>query len=186
MKLYHYTNLLHLASILTDGLTCGDVPLDRTTGINAVNLTLRDTPPRGVLGKQDDSDSDKHRIRIAVEIDPQDAALLPWAEFPLWFSISPDFLQRLNAVCADGKPLRDWFLYLGTIPTARFVEVYDACLAFPYPPEYWPTLASGYKVLSRLPDGIRTLTVHEGIRPRRMEKAALRFPGLVRPLAKAA
>jgi hypothetical protein len=178
MKLFHFTRRITLPSILTDGLSKGDTPLGKTTSINAVNLTSRDTPPQRVLHTGLTGEYGKTAIRIAVEIDPSDGALLPWAEYPDWFRISPGYFRRLNSVCDEGKPLRDWFLYLGTIPASRFVEIYDRYLGRQILPSEWPLIACETKVTGRLLEGIHVLPIHEAIRPRRAQKAAQRFPVL--------
>lgn len=130
MRLYHYTSLAILPAILRDGLTKGDVPLDAYQSINAVCLTIRDAPPRRVLVNGQNGSFDKTGMRIAVEVNHTDPLLVRWEHFPQQFRVDARFFRRLNAV-SGVNAVRDWYIYLGKIPSEWFTEIFSMVDGFP-------------------------------------------------------
>jgi hypothetical protein len=162
MKLYHYTRRITLPNILREGLNRGDVPLDTTTGINAPCLTCRTTPPPGrVLYTRGAGVFDKTGVRIAVEIDPADPALLRWKDFPVRFKVDRRFFRVLNSACTEGNPVYDWYIYLGTICPSSFVEVYDRFTREPIPPTLWPAIAREPQTVTSILPGVTVLSFAE-------------------------
>jgi hypothetical protein len=163
LTLYHFTRRSALPGILHNGLTKGDVPLDLNTGINAVCLTVRDSPPRQALRNGQSGADDKTGIRIAVEVDPHDPALLRWKHFPVRFKVDTRFFRALNRGI-EGSPVYDWYVYLATLPTERFLEVRDMFAGRPIPSESWEAITAEPVTESVLSDWIRVLPLHEVMR----------------------
>jgi len=159
MRLYHYTRRVTLPNILREGLNRGDVPLDPTTGINAPCLTCRDTPPLGqVLYTGGVGVFDKTGVRIAIELDPADPALLRWKYFPDRFKVDRRFFRVLNSACREGNPVYDWYIYLGTLPPTSFVEIYDRFTLQSIPPVLWPSIALEPHSVDQILPGVTVLS----------------------------
>jgi hypothetical protein len=158
MKLYHYTRRVTLPNILREGLSRGDVPLDRSTGINAPCLTVMDTPPHGVFCTRETGAYNKAGVRITVEIDPADSSLLRWKHFPDRFNVDRRFFRMLNSICKVGNPVYDWYIYLGRISPSSFVEVYDILKREPIHPAQWPVIALEPLAANRLPSSVKVLS----------------------------
>jgi len=164
MKLYHFTRRVTLPEILRDGLTKGYVPLDVDTGVHTVCLTVRANAPRcvyGHLGEKDDYN--KSGVRIAVEIEPQDTALLRWKYFPERFEVNRRLFRALN-VGQEGNPVYDWYIYFGAISAVRFLEVRDMFSDCPIPRTSWPVIESEPMPEQALSPPFRVLSLHEATR----------------------
>lgn len=142
MLLYHFTCAQHLDSIRSEGLTRGDVPLDKHQALNAVWLT-RDRKPSaqgwagigqelsdeaklklknayGIVAPDSAHYANKQEIRITVKIPRNDRNLIHW---PVWARkrLAPDWYHTLNEVGGGGA--KDWYLYWGIIPADWFEEI---------------------------------------------------------------
>lgn len=145
MILYHFTARERLASIMQNGLTTGDVPVDPSQpGLNAVWLTTDSTGAqhglgeprlmaeaereaisslRGVMPPPGERWLDKREVRITAFVRPGDRRLrdwLPWARKRL----DPQWLRALNDAGGGVRVARTWKLYFGVIPTTHFRAVH--------------------------------------------------------------
>jgi hypothetical protein len=141
VRLYHFTALEYLPSILEEGLTRGDVPLGpRKFGGNAVWLTLNADPAaqafwagegerlatdeerrhlESLFGKPVPPGSrfaDKRAVLLAVEIPDEDPKLVQWLRFARLRGVNPKWLRNLRS-----SP--DWFIYRGAVPTDWIIEI---------------------------------------------------------------
>jgi hypothetical protein len=126
--LYHFTAQAHLAEILQQGLSLGDVPTSEADGVNAVWLTTDPGPAGHRLqlylehhGKMPPAGRyDKRLVRIKVRISSRDPNLKHW---PRWAKkrLQPDWYETLNQT--GGGKAETWYLYFGVIPAADFIAV---------------------------------------------------------------
>jgi len=99
MLLYHFTCVEHLAAILRDGLSRGEVPFSPTLVGNAVNLTS-DSLPEG------------NGVFQGGLLTEQEGAKVTELNGVEWI-----------AALHEGQKPGGWWLYLGTIPPSSFTEV---------------------------------------------------------------
>jgi len=139
MLLYHFTCVEHLAAILRDGLSRGEVPFSPTLVGNAVNLTSDSLPEGngvfqgGLLTEQEGAKvtelngvelpvgarwPDKTAVRITVKIPSSDRNLIKWEPFARQ-RLEPEWIAALH----EGQKPGGWWLYFGTIPPSSFTEV---------------------------------------------------------------
>jgi len=122
IDLFHFTSQLYLPLILREGLTKGDAPLDKTRGINAVNLTA--IPERTAQKGWTRGREDKTRYRLTVRLTSDDPNLVRWRDFPRRFQVNYDFFKVLTG---DTDPYK-WFIYTQIIPPTAFIGVFDFVL----------------------------------------------------------
>ncbi|MCL4684698.1 hypothetical protein KJ059_08085 [Myxococcota bacterium] len=139
MKLYHFTALEYLRSILAEGITTGDVPLGPRRHGNAVWLT-RAPEPNAQLWTNDGSHvlsdderrlhasifgapvprgsrvPDKRAVRLTVEVPEGDKLLTQWLPYARLRGAKTKWFRAL-----ESSP--DWYIYRGTIPPAWLVAV---------------------------------------------------------------
>ena len=129
MILYHFTAPAHLAEILQQGLSLGDVPTSEADGVNAVWLTTDPGPaghgldiPGDTLREEEQlylerhgkmppaGRYDKRLVRIKVRISSRDPNLKHW---PRWAKkrLQPDWYETLNQT--GGGKAETWYLYFG-------------------------------------------------------------------------
>jgi hypothetical protein len=140
MRLYHFTALEYLKSILEQGLTRGDVPLGPRRFGNAVWLTQNPDPEaqvswagsgervltdedraayEAIFGVRPPAGSrfpDKRAVMLEVEVPEDDPNLVRWIRYARLRGASKCCLRQLRS-----SP--DWFIYKGTIPPEWIVKV---------------------------------------------------------------
>ena len=120
MRLYHFTTVLHLPSIMCDGLNRGDVPLSPYKFKNAVWFTTEPDAGQGsdhgLMGIVD-----KRAVRITVDIDPKNNRLERWDIAAKRLNIGVGWLKVLDMT--GGGQSRTWWLYWGAIPVNDFFSV---------------------------------------------------------------
>jgi hypothetical protein len=118
MKLYHFTSLLHLPSILREGITKGEVPLDPRTPYNklpqAPNLTSNGNPhQQSWIGGL----TDKTKVRLTVEVPDED--LTTFRQVRDKYGIRASWLKRLD----PSYDRRNWYFAFGGIQPSQIVAV---------------------------------------------------------------
>ena len=139
VRLYHFTALEYLDSILSEGITRGDLPLSPTRQGRAVWLTQNANPiaqtwtPEGeqLLTAEERAAheyafgtppppgakvADKRAVLIAVDVPSGDRLLYQWLRYARLRGVKREWLRALNS-----SP--DWYIYRGAIPPEWFVEV---------------------------------------------------------------
>jgi hypothetical protein len=137
--LYHFMAPGHLAGILQQGLSLGNVPTSEADDVNAVWLTTDPDPAGHGLdipgeplhqanqlylehhGKMPPAGRyDKRLVRIKIRLPSKDRRLKHW---PRWAKkrLQPDWYETLNRT--GGGKAETWYLYFGTIPAADFIAV---------------------------------------------------------------
>jgi hypothetical protein len=106
---------------------------------------------------------DKRAIRLTVELNDQDVALVRW---PRWARgrLSTTWYDRLNRT---GGKARTWFLYWGVIPPDRIVEGFDLRSDCPLPDDWREAQA--------LQPEITGLTIGGKVSPNRAGPVTLTF-----------
>jgi hypothetical protein len=144
VKLYHFTALEYLGSILDEGLTRGDVPLSPTRRKTAIWLTRNPDPdtqawtgdPRRERKPYarllDFAPSlrrlprfvDKRAVMLAVEVPDGDGKLVGWLCFAAQRGIDRRWVETV-ARARGGKMSNalDWYIYRGAIPREWIVDV---------------------------------------------------------------
>lgn len=141
MIYFHFTSHFHLRTILTEGLTKGEVPMSATHCLNAVWLTsdksadghglssgeeITLTPmQKRMFGIADDvpdtlKTENKRAVRISVKVPRGDRHIEPWLHFARR-RLEPKWLDALHKT--GGNKERTWFLYWGEIPPSWFLAV---------------------------------------------------------------
>jgi hypothetical protein len=150
MKLYHFTYEGALSSILSEGLTRGDIPVSPNGAMNAVWFTTDRNPNgHGVYG--DGARSivtpeiaamsatplslgetlyfpDKQKIRIRVDLATSKThGLCKWLDFAKKMKIDPEWLKAVHGAAGDNPKPHTWWLWFGVMPPEQFatVEVRD-------------------------------------------------------------
>ena len=120
MKLYHYTSIHHIPSIIDHGsLWKGDIPLTNSMHIgqegNAVWLTTCEfaNPSDHGLGNPF---CDKSEIRFTIEIDEDDPRLFKWSDYARLNNVEPSWYKMLDEV--SGGSADTWWLFISPIRIA--------------------------------------------------------------------
>lgn len=130
--LYHFTSAPHMGKILAAGeLSKGDVPINNTSGYNAVWFTIKPTVDNtaGMLK----SNLDKSTVRITFEFN------LPTPKLYYWKAIAPKIgitskMYRLLDETAN-HTARDWWIYAGILPLSICKSIdYRINTTSPYEP----------------------------------------------------
>ena len=145
MLFYHFTAANRIDSILAEGLTKGDVPVNGpyAAGENAVWLTTSKQSDEHGLGvpremtnaEREDIErwkgakppigtrwDDKRAVRITVKLKSTDRALkrfMPWARQ----RFDADWLDLLLRAGGGKRCADTWWLYFGVIEPSAFAEV---------------------------------------------------------------
>ena len=148
MLLYHFTAAEYLHSILTNGLTKGDVPISPHEGINAVWLTSDPNASEHGLGEartmtEEDRNGhlaafgillpvgsrypDKRAVRITVKIGSADRHVKRWTAWARK-RLTADWLAALNRTGGGERKARTWFICLRPISPDEFVKIEAATL----------------------------------------------------------
>ncbi len=139
IRLYHFTALEYLDSIMSEGITRGDLPLGPTRHGRAVWLTRN--PSReaqtwtpecerlltaedraaherafGTRPPPDAKFADKRAVLITVDVPSSDRLLYQWLRYARLRGVKREWLRALNS-----SP--DWYIYRGAIPPEWFVDV---------------------------------------------------------------
>ena len=137
MKLYHFTALEYIESILANGLTKGEVVITPRDIRNGVNLTSDPDPAghgltdggrlttrerRFMSAEAGAYWPNKRRLRIAVEIADQDAGLQNWLQ---WSKINVDPETRQALIRFGGGIIKasTWYVHFDTILPCSFTEI---------------------------------------------------------------
>lgn len=111
MKLYHFTSVGNLPSIIRNGLSLTHVPLNLTESDQAIWLTNTSDPGHG----DDHGIVDKKReIRMNFDIPVEDPLLVKWTKYASQRKLSKKWLFLMD-VTAGFKSVH-WYLYFKTIP----------------------------------------------------------------------
>jgi hypothetical protein len=140
--LYHFTTSGNVGMIRAHGLTRGRVELsnDPQDYVNAISLTTSPVPVglgldlgpdeltevdririferTGILHPEGARFADSRAVRITVELERDDPALIRWLEFRT--RILPSRRVELERGCKPGT----WWVYLGQIPPERFTAIH--------------------------------------------------------------
>jgi hypothetical protein len=117
MKLYHYTDTLHIPFIKEAGaLTFGDIPLLQTSNYgesgHAVWLTTRDYARRNEHGLISPI-CDKTQVRFTINLPKDDSRLFKWSDYAKINDMDQDWYRVLDK--AGGYLADTWWLYIGPI-----------------------------------------------------------------------
>ena len=96
MRLYHFTCLFHLPSILADGLNRGDEVISPTESLNAPSFTTN--PNRNAVHWNDGGPADKRRVRILVDVPDDDENLVPWRELMKRYNVRREVVKAIRAI----------------------------------------------------------------------------------------
>ena len=140
--LYHFTTIGNLGMIRAHGLTRGRVELshDPQDYVNAISLTTSPLPVglgldlgpdeltevdririferTGILPAEGARFADSQAVRITVELERDDPALIRWRDFRT--RILPSRREELERGCKPGT----WWIYLGVIPPEAFTAIH--------------------------------------------------------------
>jgi hypothetical protein len=140
--LYHFTTVGNLGMIRAHGLTRGRVELshDPQDYVNAISLTTSPLPVglgldlgpdeltevdririferTGILPAEGARFADSQAVRITVELERDDPALIRWRDFRT--RIMPSRRVELERGCKPGT----WWVYLGVIPPEAFTAIH--------------------------------------------------------------
>ena len=121
MRLYHFTSLGHLPSILaTGGLWRGEVPVG-SQGLS-LRATWFTTDPDAVGHGLDGSAADKRAVRISVDIEDDSDGLEHWLTFTRG-KLSRDNIRRLVHTGGGQEKANSWWIYPDQIPPEQFVAI---------------------------------------------------------------
>jgi len=140
--LYHFTAIGNLGMIRAHGLTRGRVELSRDPQdyVNVISLTTSPLPVglgldlgrneitevdririferTGILPAEGARFADSQAVRITVELERDDPALIRWRDFRT--RILPSRRVELERGCEPGT----WWIYLGVIPPDAFTAIH--------------------------------------------------------------
>lgn len=114
LKLYHYTPLVNLPSIMAEGLSLGNVAIESATekGPVAVSLTTQSDPDSLLCWGESRPAISRTQVRLACRLSPDDPKLERAADTWKRLSVSRRFLDAF-----DSRGQRKWwFFYFGVIP----------------------------------------------------------------------
>ena len=118
MKLYHFTHLLALPEILSEGITRGEVPTSPTVPLserpNAANLTTCRHPERTIWGV---GITDKMAIRLTVQV-PQ-SHLGTFQEVAERYGTPQEHIETLGSK----KDRQTWFYAFDGVPPEQICKI---------------------------------------------------------------
>ncbi len=129
--MYHFTDLLHLPSVLTFGIAKGDVPISPRGGYNSPHLTTDDRWTHQTWADTRGA-TDKTEVRLTVGVPKNDSALHHWPQLAIDEAIEEIWVRALNTVQMGEKRFthekmellsRNWWIYKGRIPTEWFLKI---------------------------------------------------------------
>ncbi len=145
MRLHHFTCVEHLDSILATGLFRGEVCTTswQTPDLNAVWLTTDENPSGHGLSDHQEITEDfsravyqnagisikpgmyfpnKRRVKITVDLRPQDARLFRWMRWAKR-NVHPAIRDGLISTGGGLVKARTWYVYFGVILPEEFLSV---------------------------------------------------------------
>lgn len=153
MKFYHFTARDRLPSIMSNGLTIGDVPACSLFEDNEIAVWLTSNPRPsgqglGFVREFTDHDRfsgltmeevlalrgpapDKTEARITIAALPEPQRLQRWSDWARDY-VEPEIYDEL--VRRGGAKHLDWYLYWGVIPPEYFEEIELRCMGSRYSP----------------------------------------------------
>jgi hypothetical protein len=120
MHLFHFTRRDYLSSILYHGLDEGEIALSRAESTMGICLTEIRSP---TAQKWIQFAPEKTELRLVVDLDKQDDRLMRWKFVPERLRMDRG-VWKLLTTSGGGDPYQ-WWVYFGTIPPDRIVEVFD-------------------------------------------------------------
>jgi hypothetical protein len=128
VRLYHFTSVVYLETILREGLSLGDVPV--TGGLphesdhfnNAVWLTTGSAQDTEYMASM--LGDPKARFRLTVELDADDPRLWKWSDLARYLGVKPAWYETLNRL--GGNQAHNWYVFTNDpIPPSAIVDVTD-------------------------------------------------------------
>jgi|APSaa5957512535_1039671.scaffolds.fasta_scaffold93897_1 hypothetical protein len=141
--LYHFTCeihlpsiMIHLPSIMQEGLTRGDVPTSYDGGFNAPWLTsdsswMGNTGWAG-SGLRNGTEIDKNKFRLTVRVPDSDANLRHWPELANELEVDKAWYAALDESGGGGSD--NHYVYRGSIPRSWITKV-DTKVSIKVPPK---------------------------------------------------
>lgn len=121
MKLYHFTCMLHLPSILREGITRGELPIDPNEPYDkspqAANLTSNGRRNDQIRTWTEGTIVDKSRVRLQVDV--PDGELMTFRTAKQKFGLREKWLKILDPY----QERHGWFYAFGGVKPDQIVEV---------------------------------------------------------------
>lgn len=119
MRLYHFTCIEHLESIMSRGLSRGTSMTSVNDERQCVWFTTEQHAVPGAHGLI--SVYDKTAVRIAVEFKAREPKLWRWIDFARFCKADRRWIKIVDET--GGGLSHTWFIYRGVIAPSRFAEV---------------------------------------------------------------